>query len=125
VFLRGLGNKLLLVSRSQLRIRALEQLESCFINASTNLCLLKGNIMPRDSHQRAAEFHEMAAHSHRAAAVHHGKEDHLTGHEHSRQAMEHAAKAFQYSREAHEKSEKAIVKEEKEANRASRRGAVS
>ena len=44
--------------------------------------------MPRDSHQRAAEFHEMAAHAHRAAA-HHDKEDHLTGHEHSRQAMEH------------------------------------
>lgn len=69
-------------------------------------------IMPKDSHQRAAEFHEQAAHAHRAAAAHHGKEDHLTGHEHSKQAMEHSAKAFQQSQEALQKSAM-FVKEKK------------
>ncbi len=42
--------------------------------------------MPKDSHQRAAEFHDLAAHAHRTAAAHHEKQDHLTAHEHSRQA---------------------------------------
>jgi len=69
-----------------------------------------GNIMPNESHQRAAEFHELAAHAHRAAAAHHGKEDHQTGHEHSKQALEHARKAFEWSQEAHRKSVKAAEK---------------
>jgi hypothetical protein len=71
----------------------------------------KGNTMPYDSHQRAAEFHELAAHAHRAAAVHHGKEDHQTGHEHSKQALEHANKASQWSQEAHQKSAKSVGKQ--------------
>jgi hypothetical protein len=61
-------------------------------------------VMPNNSHQRAAEMHELAAHAHRVAATHHDKEDHLTGHEHAKQAMEHAAKAFKRSQEALEKS---------------------
>jgi hypothetical protein len=69
-----------------------------------------GNIMPNESHQRAAEFHELAAHAHRAAAAHHGKEDHQAGHEHSKQALEHARKAFEWSQEAHRKSVKAAGK---------------
>ena len=54
-------------------------------------------VMPKDSHQRAAEFHDRAAHAHRVAAVHQQKEDHVTGHEHSRQAMEHSAKAYEFA----------------------------
>jgi len=61
-----------------------------------------GNIMPNDSHQRAAAFDELAAH--------HGKEDHQTGHEHSKQAMEHADKAMEWSHEAHGKSVKSAGK---------------
>ena len=60
----------------------------------------KGNAMPNNSHQRAAEFHDLAAHAHRAAAVHHGKEDHQTAHEYSKEALEYSSKAHQRSEEA-------------------------
>jgi hypothetical protein len=61
--------------------------------------------MPKDAHQKAAEYHDLAAHAHRIAATHHDKGDHMTGHEFSRQAMEHSAKAYQFAQEAHKKSE--------------------
>jgi hypothetical protein len=70
----------------------------------------RGNAMPNESHQRAAEFHELAAHAHRAAAAHHEKEDHQSGHEHSKQALEHANKAFHWTQEAHRESVKAREK---------------
>jgi len=60
--------------------------------------------MPKESHQRAAEFHDLAAHAHRAAAAHLDKGDHQTAHEHSKQALEHSAKAHQASQEAFQKS---------------------
>jgi hypothetical protein len=65
--------------------------------------------MPKDSHQRAAEFHELAAHAHRAAAVHHGKEAHQTAHEHSKEAREYSNKAHQRSEEAIKKSANTAV----------------
>jgi hypothetical protein len=58
--------------------------------------------MPRDSHQKAAEFHQGTAHAH-LAATQHGKQDHQTGHEQSRRALEHSARAFIASQEAHQK----------------------
>jgi hypothetical protein len=71
--------------------------------------------MPKDSHQRAAEFHDLAAHAHRVAAVHHDKEDHLTGHDHSKQAMEHSTKAYQASQEALHKSAMFAKQKEKKS----------
>jgi len=69
----------------------------------------KGNTVPNNSHQRAAEFHDLAAHAHRAAAVHHGKEDHRTAHEHSKEALEYSNKAHQRSEEAIKKSANTAV----------------
>jgi hypothetical protein len=66
--------------------------------------------MPKDAHQKAAEYHDLAAHAHRVAATHHDKGDHKTGHEFSRQAMEHSAKAYELAQAAHRKSETAAVK---------------
>ena len=68
--------------------------------------------MPKDMHQRAAEFHDLAAHAHRVAATHHGKEDHQTGHEHSRQALEHSATAYRFAQEAHRKSASSVGERE-------------
>ena len=59
--------------------------------------------MPRDSHQKAAEFHQAAAHAH-LAAIRDGKQDHQTAHDQSRQALEHSVRAFSESQEAHQRS---------------------
>lgn len=58
--------------------------------------------MPRDSHQKAAEFQQAAAHAH-LAAIRDNKQDHQTAHEQSRQALEHSAMAFSKSQEAHQR----------------------
>jgi hypothetical protein len=72
-----------------------------------SLRFFRRKCMPKDSHQRAAEFHDLAAQAHRVAATHHGKEDHKTGREFSRQAMEHSSKAHELTLEAVRKSESA------------------
>jgi hypothetical protein len=64
----------------------------------------RGEIMPKDKHNMAAEHHEKAAKSHRTAAEHHGKGEHEAGQRHSSEALEHSKNAHQHSQEAHNKS---------------------
>src|SRR5580692_7140482 len=47
----------------------------------------KGNTMPKDMHQKAAEHHDQAAKAHRTAAQQHSSNDHVSAKQQSAQAV--------------------------------------
>jgi hypothetical protein len=67
--------------------------------------IAKGNTMPKDMHQKAAEHHEQAAKAHRTAAQQHGSSDHVSAKQQSAQAVEKSKVAHEQSTQAHSKSQ--------------------
>ena len=54
----------------------------------------KGNTMPKDMHQKAADHHEQTAKAHRTAAEQHGQNDHVNAKQQSAQAVEKSKPEF-------------------------------
>jgi hypothetical protein len=65
----------------------------------------KGNAMPKDTHQKAADHHEQAAKAHRTAAQQHGSNDHVNAKQQSAQAVEKSKAAHEQSMQANNKSQ--------------------
>jgi hypothetical protein len=65
----------------------------------------KGDTMPKDMHQKAAEHHEQAAKAHRIAAEQHGSSDHATAKQQSSQAADKSKAAHEQSTQANSKSQ--------------------
>jgi hypothetical protein len=66
---------------------------------------IRGENMPKNAHNEAAQHHENAAKSHRTAAEHHGKGEHEAGKKQSAIAQEQSGKANEASKSAHGKSQ--------------------
>jgi hypothetical protein len=64
-----------------------------------------GVIMPKDTHQKAAEQHEQTAKAHRTAAEQHGSNDHVSAKQQSAQALDKSKTAHEQSTQANTKSQ--------------------
>jgi len=83
------------------QIETNERVIRCVMISNTQ----RGNIMPKEMHQKAAEQHEQTAKAHRTAAEQHGSSDHVSGKQQSAQAAEKSKTAHEHSTQANNKSQ--------------------